>query len=171
MPDIKSALQNALAKAPAPLQPKTQMEQVWLWIKDHPNITLSRLNSAMKHIPEGNIGSLTAQMVKRGMLETTEQRSPTAHIRGKKTVNGYRVPANMPSYELLPLPPKVEKPQRPVQPTTPQPITPAETKAPEPAAAKQQEPSLLDNEDVSRWPLTKAIAVYRQLRTILGDIQ
>ena len=171
MPDIKSALQSALAKAPAPLQPKTQMEQVWLWIKDHPNITLSRLNSAMKHIPEGNIGSLTAQMVKRGMLETTEQRSPTAHIRGKKTVNGYRVPANMPSYELLPLPPKVEKPQRPVQQPTQQQSAPAVIQAPEPAAAKQQEPSLLDNEDVSRWPLTKAIAVYRQLRTILGDIQ
>lgn len=103
MPDMKTALTTALTGTG--LKPKTQVERIWNWLKDHPDQTSRRLQTELK-IPQSSVSSLLTQMVKRNMLS---RKTETDRFGVRLT---YRISPSMKEFELLPAS-KTTQPKKP----------------------------------------------------------
>lgn len=174
MADLKTALATALQKSAVPgLRQKGQMEQIWLWIKDHPGSTVKRLKVDLRHLPPDNISSLLAQMEDRKMV--TAEHVPVHPLPkfGKSLVKAYSVPVTLKTYELLPETPKVKpkksapkavsrKAEKPLQPVA----------VPEPTVVSTPQQKTFQSQlDVKQLPVHEAMRIYRELRDIFGDLK
>lgn len=145
------------------MKPKTQMELIWRYIKDHPETKLKTLEAIFKRSTAQTLHSLwTRKMVTR-TPETMRDRH--GNIR---QVYCYKVA--MLDYELLPLPVKTKtgktktgkKPGPPV--AMPLPYPPLAEPQPSLAAAQ---PDDLD-ERINKMPVGEARAMYVKLKAIFG---
>lgn len=180
MSDLKTALLTALQKTPVPaLQPKGQMEQVWLWIRDHPESTIRRLKVDLKHLPPDNISSLVAQLCHRKMVDYKLVLVRPVPKFGKAEVKAYTV--TMKTYELLPSPvvkkAKAKAKEKNAAPTPPaqalqkalkslESVTLAAVRPPVPEPTPEQQ-----GIDVQKLPVSEALRLYRDLRAIFGELQ
>ena len=145
------------------MKPKTQMELIWRYIKDHPDTKLKTLEAIFKRSTAQTLHSLwTRKMVTR-TPETTRDRH--GNIR---QVYCYRVA--MLDYELLPLPvktktAKAESSKKPGPPVAmPLPYPPLAEPQPSLAAAQ---PDDLD-ERINKMSVGEARAMYVKLKAIFG---
>ena len=147
------------------MKPKTQMELIWRYIKDHPDTKLKTLEAIFKRSTAQTLHSLwTRKMVTR-TPETMRDRH--GNIR---QVYCYKVA--MLDYELLPLPVKTKtgktktgkKPGPPV--AMPLPYPPLAEPQPSLAAPADQ-PDDLD-ERINKMPVGEARAMYVKLKAIFG---
>ena len=145
------------------MKPKTQMELIWRYIKDHPGTKLKTLEAIFKRSTAQTLHSL---WIRKMVTRTTEAvRARQGNIR---QVYCYKVA--MSDYEMLPLPVKTEtvktesskKPGPPV--TMPLPYPPLAEPQPSLAAAQ---PDDLD-ERINKMSVGEARATYVKLKTIFG---
>ena len=145
------------------MKPKTQMELIWRYIKDHPGTKLKTLESIFKRS--------TAQALYSLWIRKMVTRTPET-VRGRqgniRRVYCYKVA--MSDYELLPLPVKTEtvktesskKLGSPV--AMPLPYPPLAEPQPSLTAAQ---PDDLD-ERINRMPVGEARVMYVKLKAIFG---
>ena len=140
------------------MKPKTQMELIWRYIKDHPETRLKTLEAIFKRSTAQTLYSLwTRKMVTR-TLETVRGRQ--GNIR---QVYYYKVA--MLDYELLPLPVKTKTGKKPGPPVAmPLPYPPLAEPQPSLAAAQ---PDDLD-ERIDKMLVGEARAMYVKLKAIFG---
>ena len=145
------------------MKPKTQMELIWRYIKDHPETRLKTLEAIFKRSTAQTLHSLWIRKMVTRTPETTRDRH--GNIR---QVYCYKVA--MLDYELLPLPVKTktvkaessEKPGPPV--AMPLPYPPLAEPQPSLAAAQ---PDDLD-ERINKMSVGEARAMYVKLKAIFG---
>lgn len=145
------------------MKPKTQMELIWRYIKDHPGTKLKTLEAIFKRSTAQTLHSLWIRKMVTRTPETTRDRH--GNIR---QVYCYKVA--MLDYELLPLPVKTktvkaessEKPGPPV--AMPLPYPPLAEPQPSLAAAQ---PDDLD-ERINKMSVGEARAMYVKLKAIFG---
>ena len=145
------------------VKPKTQMELIWRYIKDHPGTKLKTLEAIFKRSTAQTLHSLWIRKMVTRTPETTRDRH--GNIR---QVYCYKVA--MSDYELLPLPVKTEtgktesskKPGAPV--AMPLPYPPLAESQPSLAAAQ---PDDLD-ERINKMSVGEARATYVKLKAIFG---
>ena len=145
------------------MKPKTQMELIWRYIKDHPSIKLKTLESIFKRSTAQTLHSL---WIRKMVTRTPEAvRARHGNIR---QVYCYKVA--MLDYELLPLPVKTKtvktktgkKPGLPV--AMPLPYPPLAEPQPSLTAAQ---PDDLD-ERINKMSVGEARATYVKLKAIFG---
>ena len=145
------------------MKPKTQMELIWRYIKDHPGTKLKTLESIFKRSTAQTLYSLWIRKMVTRTPETVRGRQ--GNIR---RVYCYKVA--MSDYELLPLPVKTEtvktesskKLGSPV--AMPLPYPPLAEPQPSLTAAQ---PDDLD-ERINRMPVGEARVMYVKLKAIFG---
>mgnify|MGYP003619567665 CR=1 FL=1 len=142
------------------MKPKTQMELIWRYIKDHPETRLKTLEAIFKRSTAQTLHSLWIRKMVTRTLETVRGRQ--GNIR---QVYCYKVA--MLDYELLPLPVKTKtktgkKPGSPV--TMPLPYPPLAEPQPSLTAAQ---PDDLD-ERINKMPVGEARVMYVKLKAIFG---
>ena len=145
------------------MKPKTQMELIWRYIKDHPETRLKTLEAIFKRSTAQTLHSLWIRKMVTRTPETVRGRQ--GNIR---QVYCYKVA--MSDYELLPLPVKTEtvkaesskKPGSPV--TMPMPYPPLAEPQPSLTAAQ---PDDLD-ERINKMPVGEARVMYVKLKAIFG---
>ena len=142
------------------MKPKTQMELIWRYIKDHPGTKLKTLEAIFKRSTAQTLHSLwTRKMVTR-TPETMRDRH--GNIR---QVYCYKVA--MLDYELLPLPVKTKTGKKPGPPVAmPLPYPPLAEPQPSLAAPAAQ-PDDLD-ERINKMSVGEARATYVKLKAIFG---
>ena len=145
------------------MKPKTQMELIWRYIKDHPDTKLKTLEAIFKRSTAQTLHSLWIRKMVTRTPETTRDRH--GNIR---QVYCYRVA--MLDYELLPLPvktktAKAESSKKPGPPVAmPLPYPPLAEPQPSLAAAQ---PDDLD-ERINKMSVGEARAMYVKLKAIFG---
>lgn len=145
------------------MKPKTQMELIWRYIKDHPGTRLKTLESIFKHSTAQTLYSL---WIRKMVTRTTE----AVRVRQGNIRQVYCYKVAMSDYEVLPLPVKTEtvktesskKPGPPV--TMPLPYPPLAEPQPSLAAAQ---PDDLD-ERINKMSVGEARATYVKLKAIFG---
>lgn len=170
MPDMKTALTTALTSTP--LKPKTQIERIWGWVKDHPDQSTKRILLELK-LSKNNVSSLVSQMVKRKMLSVRQE---TDRL-GTRSV--FRVPEGMREFELLPSP-KSQKSSK-VEPQVSRPfilpklevvqhVTPPKAEVALPVQMHGEEPQLPQSptELVESLTVAKARELYSILHKLFG---
>ena len=147
------------------MKPKTQMELIWRYIKDHPGTKLKTLEAIFKRSTAQTLHSLWIRKMVTRTPETTRARH--GNIR---QVYCYKVA--MLDYEVLPLPVKTEtgktesskKPGAPV--AMPLPYPPLAESQPSLSAPAAQ-PDDLD-ERINKLSVGEARAMYVKLKAIFG---
>ena len=140
------------------MKPKTQMELIWRYIKDHPETKLKTLESIFKRSTAQTLHSLWIRKMVTRTPETMRDRH--GNIR---QVYCYKVA--MLDYELLPLPVKTKSSRKPGSPVTmPLPYPPLAEPQPSLAAAQ---PDDLD-ERINKMPVGEARVMYVKLKAIFG---
>ena len=140
------------------MKPKTQMELIWRYIKDHPETRLKTLEAIFKRATAQTLHSLWIRKMVTRTPETVRGRQ--GNIR---QVYCYKVA--MSDYELLPLPVKTETGKKPGSPVTmPLPYPPLAEPQPSLTAAQ---PDDLD-ERINKMPVGEARAMYVKLKAIFG---
>ena len=142
------------------MKPKTQMELIWRYIKDHPGTRLKTLESIFKRSTAQTLHSLwTRKMVTRT--------SETVRARHGNVRQVYCYKVAMLDYELLPLPVKTKTGKKPGPPVAmPLPYPPLAEPQPSLAAPAAQ-PDDLD-ERINKMPVGEARAMYVKLKAIFG---
>lgn len=142
------------------MKPKTQMELIWRYIKDHPETRLKTLEVIFKRSTAQTLHSLWIRKMVTRTPETVRGRQ--GNIR---QVHCYKVA--MSDYEVLPLPVKTETAKKPGPPVTmPLPYPPLAEPQPSLAAPATQ-PDDLD-ERINKMPVGEARAMYVKLKAIFG---
>ena len=142
------------------MKPKTQMELIWRYIKDHPETRLKTLEAIFKRATAQTLHSLWIRKMVTRTPETVRGRQ--GNIR---QVYCYKVA--MPDYELLPLPVKTKTGKKPGSPVTmPLPYLPLAEPQPSLAAPAAQ-PDDLD-ERINKMSVGEARAMYVKLKAIFG---
>ena len=142
------------------MKPKTQMELIWRYIKDHPGTKLKTLEAIFKRSTAQTLHSLWIRKMVTRTPETVRGRQ--GNIR---QVYCYKVA--MPDYELLPLPVKTKTGKKPGPPVTmPLPYPPLAEPQPSLAAPAAQ-PDDLD-ERINKMSVGEARAMYVKLKAIFG---
>ena len=142
------------------MKPKTQMELIWRYIKDHPGTKLKTLEAIFKRSTAQTLHSLWIRKMVTRTPETVRGRQ--GNIR---QVYCYKVA--MPDYELLPLPVKTKTGKKPGPPVAmPLPYPPLAQPQPSLAAPAVQ-PDDLD-ERINKMPVGEARAMYVKLKAIFG---
>ena len=140
------------------MKPKTQMELIWRYTKDHPETRLKTLEAIFKRATAQTLHSLWIRKMVTRTPETVRGRQ--GNIR---QVYCYKVA--MPDYELLPLPVKTKTGKKPGPPVTmPLPYPPLAEPQPSLAAAQ---PDDLD-ERINKMSVGEARVMYVKLKTIFG---
>ena len=140
------------------MKPKTQMELIWRYIKDHPDTKLKTLEAIFKRSTAQTLHSLWIRKMVTRTPETVRGRQ--GNIR---QVYCYKVA--MSDYELLPLPVKTKTGKKPGPPVTmPLPYPPLAEPQPSLAAAQ---PDDLD-ERINKMPVGEARVMYVKLKAIFG---
>ena len=164
---MQTQMAEAMNKALAAqgMKPKTQMELVWRYIKDHPGTKLKTLEAIFKRS--------TAQTVHSLWIRKMVTRTPEiVRDRYGKTRQVYCYKVAMPDYELLPLPVKtktvkIESSKEPGPPVAmPLPYPPLAEPQPSLAAPAAQ-PDDLD-ERINKMPVGEARVMYVKLKAIFG---
>ena len=139
------------------MKPKTQMELIWRYIKDHPGTKLKTLEDCFKRSTAQTLHSLWIRKMVTRTPETARDR------RGNiRQVYCYKVA--MSDYEVLPLPVKTESSKKPGSPVTmPLPYPPLAE--PQPSLAAQ--PDDLD-ERINKMSVGEARVMYVKLKAIFG---
>ena len=140
------------------MKPKTQMELIWRYIKDHPGTKLKTLEAIFKRSTAQTLHSLWIRKMVTRTPETARDR------RGNiRQVYCYKVA--MSDYEVLPLPVKAESSKKPGPPVAmPLPYPPLAEPQPSLAAAQ---PDDLD-ERINKMSVGEARVMYVKLKTIFG---
>ena len=140
------------------MKPKTQMELIWRYIKDHPGTKLKTLEAIFKRSTAQTLHSLWIRKMVTRTPETARDR------RGNiRQVYCYKVA--MPDYELLPLPVKTKTGKKPGPPVAmPLPYPPLAEPQPSLTAAQ---PDDLD-ERINKMPVGEARVMYVKLKAIFG---
>ena len=140
------------------MKPKTQMELIWRYIKDHPETRLKTLEAIFKRSTAQTLHSLWIRKMVTRTPETVRGRQ--GNIR---QVYCYKVA--MLDYELLPLPVKTKSSRKPGPPVAmPLPYPPlAEPQLSLTAA----QPDDLD-ERINKMPVGEARVMYVKLKAIFG---
>ena len=140
------------------MKPKTQMELIWRYIKDHPETRLKTLEDCFKRSTAQTLHSLWIRKMVTRTPETVRGRQ--GNIR---QVYCYKVA--MPDYELLPLPVKTKTGKKPGPPVAmPLPYPPRAEPQPSLTAAQ---PDDLD-ERINKMPVGEARVMYVKLKAIFG---
>ena len=145
------------------MKPKTQMELIWRYIKDHPGTKLKTLEDCFKRSTAQTLHSL---WIRKMVTRTPE----TARDRRGNIRKVYYYKVAMSDYEVLPLPVKAEtvkaesskKPGSPV--AMPLPYPPLAEPQPSLSAAQ---PDDLD-ERINKMPVGEARVMYVKLKAIFG---
>ena len=140
------------------MKPKTQMELIWRYIKDHPGTRLKTLEAIFKRS--------TAQTLHSLWIRKMVTRTPEAvRYRHGNIRQVYCYKVAMSDYELLPLPVKTETGKKLGSPVAmPLPYPPRAEPQPSLAAAQ---PDDLD-ERINKMPVGEARAMYVKLKAIFG---
>ena len=142
------------------MKPKTQMELIWRYIKDHPGTKLKTLEAIFKRSTAQTLHSL---WIRKMVTRTPE----TVRDRHGNTRQVYYYKVAMPEYELLPLPVKKESDKKP-GPTVAMPLPYPPLAEPQPSlAAPAAQPDDLD-ERINKMPVGEARAMYVKLKAIFG---
>ena len=142
------------------MKPKTQMELIWRYIKDHPETRLKTLEAIFKRSTAQTLHSLWIRKMVTRTPETVRGRQ--GNIR---QVYCYKVA--MSDYELLPLPVKTKTGKKPGPPVAmPLPYPPLAEPLPSLAAPAAQ-PDDLD-ERINKMSVGEARAMYVKLKAIFG---
>lgn len=142
------------------MKPKTQMELIWRYIKDHPDTKLKTLEAIFKRSTAQTLHSLWIRKMVTRTPETMRDRH--GNIR---QVYCYKVA--MLDYELLPLPVKTKTIKKPGPPVAmPLPYPPLAEPQPSLAAPAAQ-PDDLD-ERINKMSVGEARAMYVKLKAIFG---
>ena len=142
------------------MKPKTQMELIWRYIKDHPETRLKTLEAIFKRSTAQTLHSLWIRKMVTRTPETVRGRQ--GNIR---QVYCYKVA--MSDYELLPLPVKTKTGKKPGPPVAmPLPYPPLAEPQPSLAAPAAQ-PDDLD-ERINKMSVGEARAMYVKLKAIFG---
>ncbi len=142
------------------MKPKTQMELIWRYIKDHPETRLKTLEAIFKRSTAQTLHSLWIRKMVTRTPETVRGRQ--GNIR---QVYCYKVA--MLDYELLPLPVKTKSSKKPGPPVAmPLPYPPLAEPQPSLAAPAAQ-PDDLD-ERINKMPVGEARVMYVKLKAIFG---
>ena len=142
------------------MKPKTQMELIWRYIKDHPGTKLKTLEDCFKRSTAQTLHSLWIRKMVTRTLETARDRH--GNIR---QVYCYKVA--MSDYEVLPLPVKAESSKKPGPPVAmPLPYPPLAEPQPSLAAPAAQ-PDDLD-ERINKMSVGEARVMYVKLKAIFG---
>ena len=140
------------------MKPKTQMELIWRYIKDHPETRLKTLEAIFKRSTAQTLHSLWIRKMVTRTPETVRGRQ--GNIR---QVYCYKVA--MSDYELLPLPVKTKSSRKPGPPVAmPLPYPPLAEPQPSLTAAQ---PDDLD-ERINKMPVGEARVMYVKLKAIFG---
>ncbi len=140
------------------MKPKTQLELIWRYIKDHPETRLKTLESIFKRSTAQTLHSLWIRKMVTRTPETVRGRQ--GNIR---RVYCYKVA--MLDYELLPLPVKTKSSRKPGPPVAmPLPYPPLAEPQPSLTAAQ---PDDLD-ERINKMPVGEARVMYVKLKAIFG---
>lgn len=150
---------QALIKAGVPL--KTLTERMWLYIKDHPEITAN----AMCGIYGDSAKHLLYQMCKRGMLVKGHVMRRAADGKMRKAVT-YKTSKK--EYEILPYLTKAKKPVKPMQDTKTVLIPQQETTTLEPDTQEPNEQAQVIEAFVSALTVAEALGLLDKLQTIFG---
>ena len=142
------------------MKPKTQMELIWRYIKDHPRTKLKTLEDCFKRSTAQTLHSLWIRKMVTRTPETARDR------RGNlRQVYCYKVA--MSDYEVLPLPVKAETVKKPGPPVAmPLPYPPLAEPQPSLAAPAAQ-PDDLD-ERINKMSVGEARVMYVKLKAIFG---
>ena len=154
----KALVAQGMNLAAQGMKPKTQMELIWRYIKDHPETRLKTLETIFKRATAQTLHSLWIRKMVTRTPETVRGRQ--GNIR---QVYCYKVA--MSDYEVLPLPVKAEtvkKPGPPVAMSLPYPPL-AE---PQPSLTAAQ-PDDLD-ERINKMSVGEARVMYVKLKAIFG---
>ena len=154
----KALVAQGMNLAAQGMKPKTQMELIWRYIKDHPETRLKTLEAIFKRATAQTLHSLWIRKMVTRTPETVRGRQ--GNIR---QVYCYKVA--MPDYELLPLPVKTKTGKKPGPPVAmPLPYPPLAEPQPSLTAAQ---PDDLD-ERINKMPVGEARAMYVKLKAIFG---
>jgi hypothetical protein len=149
LPAPSSSPAVAVALARAGVRAPPQMQQVWLWVKDHPHATIKDIGATLTQIPATSITSVVAQLVARKMLVAKPQWSD----RARRDLAHYTAAGK--AYELLP-----DTRQKPVGRATSVALAPV-VLAPVPVRSAVQEMT-------DRLTVGEARAVYEVLHRMFG---
>lgn len=142
------------------VKPKTQMELIWRYIKDHPGTRLKTLESIFKCSTAQTLHTL---WIRKMVIRTPE----TVRDRHGNTRQVYCYKVAMPEYELLPLPVKPETIKK-SGPTVAMPLPYPPLTEPQPSlAAPAAQPDDLD-ERINKMPVGEARVMYVKLKAIFG---
>ena len=142
------------------MKPKTQLELIWRYIKDHPGTRLKTLEAIFKRSTAQTLHSLWIRKMVTRTPETMRDR-----YGNMRKVYCYKVA--MLDYELLPLPVKTKTGKKPGPPVAmPLPYPPLAEPQPSLAAPAAQ-PDDLD-ERINKMPVGEARAMYVKLKAIFG---
>ena len=142
------------------MKPKTQMELIWRYIKDHPETRLKTLEAIFKRSTAQTLHSLWIRKMVTRTPETVRGRQ--GNIR---QVYCYKVA--MSDYELLPLPVKTKTGKKPGPPVAmPLPYPPLAEPQPS-LVAPAARPDDLD-ERINKMSVGEARAMYVKLKAIFG---
>ena len=156
----KALVAQGMNLAAQGMKPKTQMELIWWYIKDHPETRLKTLEAIFKRATAQTLHSLWIRKMVTRTPETVRGRQ--GNIR---QVYCYKVA--MPDYELLPLPVKTKTGKKPGSPVTmPLPYPPLAEPQPSLAAPAAQ-PDDLD-ERINKMSVGEARVMYVKLKAIFG---
>ena len=156
----KALVAQGMNLAAQGMKPKTQMELIWRYIKDHPETRLKTLEAIFKRATAQTLHSLWIRKMVTRTPETVRGRQ--GNIR---QVYCYKVA--MSDYELLPLPVKTETGKKPGSPVAmPLPYPPLAEPQPSLAAPAAQ-PDDLD-ERINKMSVGEARVMYVKLKAIFG---
>ena len=156
----KALVAQGMNLAAQGMKPKTQMELIWRYIKDHPETRLKTLEAIFKRATAQTLHSLWIRKMVTRTPETVRGRQ--GNIR---QVYCYKVA--MSDYELLPLPVKTETVKKPGPPVAmPLPYPPLAEPQPSLAAPAAQ-PDDLD-ERINKMSVGEARVMYVKLKAIFG---
>ena len=156
----KALVAQGMNLAAQGMKPKTQMELIWRYIKDHPETRLKTLEAIFKRATAQTLHSLWIRKMVTRTPETVRGRQ--GNIR---QVYCYKVA--MPDYELLPLPVKTKTGKKPGPPVAmPLPYPPLAEPQPSLAAPAAQ-PDDLD-ERINKMSVGEARVMYVKLKAIFG---
>ena len=164
---MQTQMAEAMNKALAAqgMKPKTQMELIWRYIKDHPGTKLKTLEAIFKRSTAQTLHSL---WIRKMVTRTTEAvRDRRGNIR---QVYCYKVA--MSDYEVLPLPVKTEtvktESSKKLGPPVTMPLPYPPLAEPQPSlAAPAAQPDDLD-ERINKMPVGEARVMYVKLKAIFG---
>ena len=140
------------------MKPKTQMELIWRYIKDHPETKLKTLEAIFKRSTAQTLHSL---WIRKMVTRTPE----TARDRHGNIRQVYCYKVAMSDYEMLPLPVKTETGKKLGSPVAmPLPYPPLAEPQPSLTAAQ---PDDLD-ERINKMPVGEARVMYVKLKAIFG---